>query len=369
MIYLDNAATTKPIKIAVEAFNSTCDNFFNPSANYIESVKLSVKINAVRQKILNFLHAFNSYNLIFTSGATEANNTAVLQANKFKNKTVLVSMGEHASVFESVKNSGLVYKTIKLKNDGTIDEEHLIELLKTNDVSLVAIMHVNNETGAINNIPHLTSLIRNYAKNALILCDGVQGFCKFKINLESFDVDFYTISAHKIGGFKGIGALIYKNNINLKTLIYGGGQEFNIRSGTENVGGILSFGEVVRELYENENYIASLKKAFITEISCLNDIKINAPNGSSYILNVSSKGVTSEVVVRMMSERKVAISSGSACHSRHQDNRVLSGMGIEHEYLLGTNRISFCSDNTLEEVKLAAKNYVEVINAIRGNNG
>jgi len=368
MIYLDNAATTKPTESVLKAFNYAQLNFFNPSANYIESTKLSVEINAVRQKILNFLHAQNSYNLIFTSGATEANNTAIWQANKFKNKTILVSLGEHASIFESVKNCGLNYKTINLKQDGTVDENHLIKLLQENDVSMVAIMHVNNETGAINNIPDLSKIVKQHNKSIMFLCDGVQGFCKFKINLENFNVDFYTISAHKVNGLKGIGALIYKNNINLKTFIFGGGQEFNLRSGTENVGGILSFSEAVVDRSENLEYIKNLKNNFIKNIKQLKDIKINAENGSDYILSISCKGVRSEVVVRLMSEKGVNISSGSACHSRHQDNRVLNAMGISGEYLLGTNRISFSNDNTIEEIDRASKIYVDVINSIRGNN-
>lgn len=366
MIYLDNAATTKLSKQAIDVFKYTIENFYNPSANYIEATKLNVQINGVRQKILNFLHAEKNYSLIFCSGATEANNMAVLQASKFKNKTILVSLGEHASVFESVKNSGRNYKTINLKKDGTVDESHLTRLLNENDVSLVAIMHVNNETGAVNDIVKLCKIVKEKNKNIEFLCDGVQGFTKLKVNLENFNVDYYTISAHKIGGIKGVGALIYKNTCNLKTLIYGGGQEFNLRSGTENVYGILSFGEVVKDRILEIDNIAKLRKCFLEQIKDVDNIKINAINASPYILSVSAKGVRSEVVVRSMSDRGVCISSGSACHSRHQDNRVLSSMGIEKEYLLGTNRFSFSIDNTLDEVKTAGKIYCEVINTLRG---
>ncbi len=366
MIYLDNAATTKPCSKAIEAYNSACVDFFNPSANYLEAVKIGIKINSVRQYILNYLHAQNNYSLIFTSGASEANNTAINMAKRYKNKTVLVSLGEHASVFESVKQSGLNYKTINLKKDGTVDEEHLKKLLEETDVSLVAIMYVNNETGAINNIPKLCEMVKSKNENIMFLCDGVQGFCKFKINLENFNVDFFTVSAHKVNGFKGIGALVYKNSINLKPFIYGGGQEFGLRSGTENVAGILSFGEAVSNFESNDNKISKLKNLFINEIKALNDVQVNAQGGSDYILSISAKGVRSEVVVRKLGEYGVLASSGSACHSRHQDNRVLMAMGINGDYLLGTNRFSFSSSNTEEEAVEAAKLYVKVINELRG---
>lgn len=365
MIYLDNAATTKPTSAAVEAFNSAVDDFYNISANYLDAVKLSVKVNAVRQKILNFLHAENSYNLIFTSGATESNNLAVLQASRYKNKVVLVSLGEHASVFEAVKNSGLNYKTINLKPDGTVDLTHLKQLLTENDVSLVATMFVNNETGAINDVAEIVKTVKTIKPNALVLCDGVQGFCKFKINLQNFEPDFFTISAHKIGGFKGTGALLYKNKLNIKQLIYGGGQEFNLRSGTENVGGILAFGAAVRDLTENASKIEAVKNAFLSGLKGLKDIKINSSDNNPYIVNVSAKGVRSEVVVRMLSERGVCASSGSACHSRHQDNRVLSAMGIDQNYILGTNRFSFGENNTVAEGAEAARIYTEIINELR----
>lgn len=364
MIYLDNAATTKPCDEAIKQSQKFCEAFFNPSSIYFPAISVAKDVQLARSEILERLGDCGG-NLIFTSGATEANNLAIFQATKNKNKAVITSMGEHPSVFNSVKNlenasQKVIY--IPLLKSGEIDLVAFENALNNNDVGFVSIMFVNNETGAINPIEKIAKMIKNKSKSIIFHVDAVQAFAKIDFNVKNLDIDLLTISSHKIHGLKGTGALYYKAGLSVKPLAFGGGQEFGLRSGTENVSGICAFAAACKL---DGGINPALKERALEIISQLDNIKING-NGVCNILSVSAKGVKAEVVVRMLDEKGIYVSTGSACNSHKADNRVLSSMGVPKEYIEGTNRFSFSKFTTMQDVETAFAAYVEVIKELRG---
>lgn len=363
IIYLDNAATTSPCEASVLAAQKYMKEFYNPSSIYLPAIKVAKDIQNARSVILNFL-GDSAGGFIFTSGATEANNLAVFQATKNKNKVILTTMGEHPSVFNAVKNlEGQGYKCIyaPLKENGEADIDFIEKVINEEDVGFVSTMFVNNETGAINQIKRIGEIIKNKDENIVFHVDAVQAFTKLKINVKELKIDLLTVSSHKIHGLKGTGGLYFSSKLTIKPNVFGGGQEFEKRSGTENVSGICAFAKAV----EDGNEINSnLKKRAIEIISELDDIKING-DGIDSILNVSAKGVKAEVVVRKLDEVGVLISTGSACNSHKANNRVLAAMGVKKEYIEGTNRFSFSKYTTMDEVEFAFSQYVKIIKELR----
>lgn len=362
-IYLDNAATTLPCKAAVLSAEKYMNEFYNPSSIYLPAIKVAKDIQNARSVILNFL-GDSAGGFIFTSGATEANNLAIFQATKNKNKVILTTMAEHPSVFNSVKNlEGQGFKCIyaPIKESGEVDVDFIEKVVEQEDVGFVSVMFVNNETGAINNIKRIGEIIKNSGKNIVFHVDAVQAFTKLKINVKDLNIDLMTVSSHKIHGLKGTGGLYFSSKITLKPNVFGGGQEFEKRSGTENVSGICAFAEAV----EDGNVISpDLRKRALEILSELDDIKING-NGIDSILNVSAKGVKAEVVVRKLDQKNIYISTGSACNSHKANNRVLMSMGVKKEYIEGTNRFSFSKYTTMDEIETAFSEYVKIIKELR----
>ena len=227
-----------------------------------------------------------------------------------------------------------------LQSDGRIDIDKLYDLLDEN-TSLVSIIHCSNETGVINDLKAISSAIKSKCRNALFHSDGVQALCKTNNKVGELGVDMYSLSAHKIGGMKGIGALYIKKGVSLQPYIAGGGQEYGMRSGTENVAGILSFAAAVKN-YENKfnaQRAQTLRNIFISVLSNC-DVKINGTaTGSNCILSLSIKGIKAEVLQHMLSDKGVLIGLGSACSSKSRNNRVLSAMGVSPKLIEGSIRI------------------------------
>jgi cysteine desulfurase len=368
MVFLDNASTTpvsKEVNDIVSKYNT--ELYFNPSAIYKYSTDISEQIQKSKQDILKALKASNDDNFIFTSSATESNNTALFGSLNKKFKKVLISMSEHSSIFaciNKIKELGFVVDTINLLPNGKVDEKDLLSKL-TDDVGLVSIMHVSNEMGAINDIKHLCELVKSKCPNAIFHSDGVQAFGKIDVNLTNLGVDLYTISGHKVHAPKGIAGLFIKKGIILKPYIIGGGQQENLRSGTENVSGIMALTYIANhlEIEKNFQYITSFKNAFLSQIEKNNNVIINSDNNCSpYILSISFKGVKGETLVHLMEEKGFLISMGSACSSKKIGNRVLTCIGIKQEYTLGSVRISFGTQNKVEEVIEAGKTLMDAYN-------
>ena len=370
MIYLDNAATTKIYDKANEVMKEYAEKkFFNPSGIYKPSLKVFKDINNAKKELLSILNMRDG-KVVFTSSATEANNMA-LRCFLKKNQKVLVSMGEHSCIHQTalfLKENGVEVDFINLNEDGTVDLEDLSRKL-TENTGLVSIIHVSNETGAINNLKEIKKIISKKSPNAIFHSDGVQAFCKIDTNLSDLGVDMYTISSHKVHGPRGVGALIFKNNLNPKPLILGGGQEYNLRSGTENSPAIMGFLEAVKIFYNSfahsSGRLKELKQTLLSEIEELNPIvNGNLENSSPAILSLSFSGVKGEVLVHMLEQDEIYVSTGSSCNSKHSGNKVLNAMKKTKEQEAGNIRISFCEQNTIEEIKIfadALKKYVKKI--------
>lgn len=371
MIYLDNAATTAPSLTAIEkAMAYNLDNYFNPSALYSGGLNCARAIKTARENILKCLGASANFELIFTSCGSESDNTAIFCSVKRGN--FVTTKGEHSAVYKSfleLKNKGYNVQFIDLNIDGTVNTDKLYEHLKTNMVDFVSIVHVNNETGGINDVNEIAKNIKQINKKTVVHVDGVQAFGKIPFRLSN-DVDLYSISAHKINGLKGVGALIKRKNLNLTPLIFGGGQESGYRSGTENVFGIKVFEYVSEEKYkninENFNKVKVLKSIFSNNLNKSLFTTISNEAGSPYILTISAKGLRGEVIMHTLENLGVIVGNGSACSSKNRFSRVIEACGYDKDVLDGVIRISFSPENTEEEMITASNALNQTVINLKG---
>ena len=373
-MFLDNASTTKPYQETLDVFNEVNTKYFyNPSALYKSALDVNAKINTARQNILKYLGANENDKFVFTSGATEANNMVVNTVKRLKKGKFLFSIGEHPSVYNcalALQNEGYNVEFINLTKNGTIDFDDFRNKM-TQDVVFVSIMHVSNETGAINPIKECVELAKRVNKNVIFHSDGVQAFGKIPVNVKSIGVDFYTISGHKIHAPKGIGGLYVKKDVLLKPLINGGGQEFNLRSGTENVGGICAFEKACELAVTNSgtNYklIQKLRNSLLEKLSCYDVcVLISDEKCSPYIVSLSFPGTRAETILHMMDDKGIIIGSGSACSSKKRDNRVLKNCGYNDNIIEGSLRISFSKDNIYDDMDVVVSELIEVVENYKG---
>lgn len=358
MIYLDNAATTRMSHKALEVYDyyaSSC--FFNPSATYLSAVEVSQKLAEARESLKKMLGAKKG-DIIFTGGATESNNLAIRGSLREGKWSYVFSAGEHASVHNlaiELEREGKCVCTVGLTKSGEIDYQKLEQCL-TPKTRLVSCMLVNNVTGVINDISKISKLVREKCPSALIHVDGVQAFRKIEFSLDKLDVDLLSISAHKFHGPKGVGALYVKNKAALKNLVFGGGQEFGIRSGTENVAGIMSMIAAAEEIDVKSNYekVSMLKTLFVREFEKCENVTIVGENVSPYVCLMLFKGVNGETLVRAL-ENDVIVGRGSACSSKKSGNHVLEAMGYSLQAIKGAVRISFDASLSEQDVAKAAK--------------
>ncbi len=371
MIYLDNAATTKPLSSAIQkasVFNE--ENYFNPSALYRGGLNVSKEIKEAKEKILSFLGGFE-HEVFFTSCGTESDNTAVFTSTK--RGIAVTDKGEHSAIYKSfleLKNRGREIEFIDLNKDGSVKTEELFDFISKNkDVSFVSIVHVNNETGAINDINYIAKKIKEINKNIIFHSDGVQAYGKIPYKL-SKDIDLYSVSAHKIGALKGTGAFIKKKNFNFEPFMFGGGQENGYRSGTENVFGIKVFQYASEERYKNLSLFYDKVNSFNKIIKDKLDKNlftiISSDNASPYILTISAIGVRGEVIMHALEEKGIIIGNGSACSSKNRYSRVIGACGYDNNVLDGVIRISFSPYNTQEEILTAIECLNETVKKFKG---
>lgn len=362
MIYLDNAATTKPSENALNKSNGfLLNNYFNPSARYRGGIDALSKIKYSKEEIIKAVGG--DFDVIFTSCGSESNNMAVFSYAKRGNS--VTTLGEHSAIYQpflELKNGGYDSRFAKINPDGSVNVEDLLSKVDSNTV-FVSVVHVNNETGAINDVNNIAKLLKQKNPKLIFHSDGVQAFGKIPVKLSSF-IDLYSVSAHKIGGLKGVGALFKNKKIkNLKPLIYGGGQEAGLRSGTENVYGISVFSEATSERYsniiKNYEYVSTLKKLFLEKLD--KDIfkLISSNNSSPYVVSISAVGLRGEVLQHMLEEDEIIIGTGSACSSKNPHSRVLKEAGYNKAVLDGVIRISFTPINTVNEVEFAVSKINE----------
>lgn len=349
--YLDNAATTKVFEEVFDLMKQNNDElFYNPSASYSKALSAKKVLNDARKQISNLLKA-TAGKFYFTSSATESNNTVFEGVHLRVGDEVLISKGEHPSVYNAahrLEKKGIIVKDIDLTENGLVDENHLSSLL-SDKVKLVSIIHVSNETGAINDIKRLVKLVKAFNSKIIFHSDGVQAFGKIKVNLQDLGVDLYTVSAHKIYAPRGIAGLYVKTGVVIDSFIVGGGQEDNFRSSTENVAGAIAFAysvsKVVSEIDKNFDKVLSLKNEFLNKLknSSINEfLKINSnETNSPYILSISFSKIKGEVLMYALEQDKIYISTGSACSSKKAGNRILEAMGVSQDDVVGSVRVSF----------------------------
>ena len=361
MIYLDNAATTRPYADCLEkAKEYLIDKFYNPSALYAEGYNLHRELSETRKKIISHVANVNDFGIIFTSCGTEADNHALFCGGRRGN--VVTTLGEHSAVYSCtarLKELGVEVRFAELNADGSVNVKNLLGLVDAN-TSLVSVIHVNNETGAVNDINTISRAVKVKNARTLFHSDGVQSFGKLPFRLAQ-TVDMYSLSAHKIGALKGTGALIKRKNLVISPYIYGGGQEEGLRSGTENVFGIKMLEFAAQKKYENISsdleYVGGLNSLMRTLLDGGLFKIISPENGSPYILTVGAYGVRGETILHEVNDKGLIIGTGSACssNSKLRHSRVMEACSVGGELIDGILRLSFCPENTQEEIHAAAE--------------
>jgi len=378
-VYLDNAATTKPLKVVIEAMIETLESTYgNPSSLHRKGLAVERKIKEVRKTIGKEIKAKSS-EVIFTSGGTEGNNLAifgVLDHLKDKKARIITLSTEHKSVlnaFNEFEKKGFEVCYVKMDDKGRVDLSHLEELLQKNTV-LVSISYINNETGTLQPIQSIGNMIREKSSGAKFHVDAVQAFGKIDIDVKQSNIHLMTASAHKIHGPKGVGFLYVREGTHIKPMFFGGAQESSIRPGTENTPGILGFGTSVKELSKNkrEAYesVLTLKEYFLKGIveNIEEVIYRNGETGkvSPYILNVSFLGVKSEVLLHSLESKGIYVSSGSACMSKEQNySHVLTAMRLDDKAIDSAIRFSFSRYTTREELDYTLNQLKIIIKDLR----
>ncbi|PKM57338.1 MAG: cysteine desulfurase NifS [Firmicutes bacterium HGW-Firmicutes-3] len=372
-IYFDNAATTKVSDKVVEAMlKMLTKDFGNPSSLHQKGFVAEKAIENSRQMIAQVLKV-NKKEIYFTSGGTEANNIAisgVTAGNTRGGKHILVSSIEHPSVKETVRHLetiGYEVESIPTDSMGYVQIEVLNQLIRQ-DTLLVSIMYVNNEIGTIQDMLTIGKLIKSLNPKTLFHVDAIQAFGKYILTPTKDQIDLLTISGHKLHGPKGIGAIYIKDGTKIAPLFHGGRQENGIRSGTENVPGIIGFGMATEEAYnqlqDNRTHIEGIKEHMIKRLmNDVPDITFNGDRelGAYHILNIGVSGVKSEVLLHALEELEIYVSTGSACSSKKKNHSItLSALNLTHDEKDNAIRMSFSKYNTLEEVNL----FIEHLNRL-----
>lgn len=379
-VYLDNAASTRVSKPVIELMNKAMDeDYANPSAKHLKGMEAEKYLKEAAAKIAKTMKV-SEKELVFTSGGTESNNMALIgaaMARQRYGKHIISTAIEHSAVHQvlvHLADLGFEYSILKVDEKGQISLEELKSLLRA-DTILVSVMYVNNEIGAVQDIKAIADIVHGYNKDIYMHTDAIQAYGKFKIFPKKEGIDLLSVSAHKLHGPKGSGFLYIDERVNIKPIIYGGGQQRGLRSGTLNIPGIAGLGEAAKEAYEDFDkeveYIYGLRDYLIDEITKLNDegIKLNCDKGvkfAPHVLSISISGVRAEVLLHAMEERGIYIASGSACSSNHPGlSGTLKGIGLKEEFLSSTVRVSFSKYNNKEELDFFLANLKELIPQLR----
>lgn len=375
MIYLDNAATTKPceeaVKAAVEAMTV---NFGNPSSLHRAGLDAQLAMDKARKVIADSLGA-SPENILFTSGATESNNLALRGASAAygkKRRKIVASAVEHASVDETLsdlESKGFEVVRISPRGDGRFYPEDFLSACDE-DTVLLTMMYVNNETGYILPVKEVFTAVKRRFKDIITHTDCVQAYMKLPIKASSLGADLISLSGHKIHGVKGAGALYIRKGVRLIPVVTGGKQEKGIRSGTESVPLICAFGAAVEKLSptikQRYETVSGLKSRLSELLSAIEGVSLNSPeDGSPYVVNISAAGKRSEIMLHYLERREIYVSSGSAC-SKGQQSGVPAQFGITGKRADSALRISMTAETTEAEIEQFADALREGIANVRG---
>ncbi len=376
-IYLDNSATTRVKKEIVDGvIKILTENYGNPSSLHHKGVEAEKILNYSRDMVARILKCDRDDKIYFTSGGTESNNLAIrgyLKANKHKGNHIITTAIEHPSVmntFLDMEKQGYEVDILPVDPMGYINTEDLKSMV-TDETALISVMMVNNEIGTIEPIKEISAIAKE--KGAILHVDAVQAYGKLDFGVKDYGIDMLSVSGHKIHGLKGSGVLYVDKNIKLLPILTGGGQEMNVRSGTENVPGIYALGKaselLLGKIEENARYLYKLKGKFVEELNDLEGWSINGPGlneAAPHIINISFSGVRGEVLVHALEEYGIYVSTGSACSSkRNSESSVLKAIGLKPNALKGVIRVSFSILNTEEEIVKAADAIKETVPELR----
>ncbi len=373
MIYFDNASTTRPREEVLKEFErASRENFANPNSIHKLAMENSANIERIKTNILKNLKLdYRKFDIVFTSGATESNNLAIYgfcMRNKKRFNHILTSNYEHASVlnvFKELESLGFKVDYIKANSEGTIDLDDLKSHLDGKPV-FVSFMGVNNEIGTVNDLKAIRSII---GEDSIFHSDLVQGIGKAKLNLDVLDM--FTFTGHKIYGLKGCGALVKKKSINLEKIIYGGGQQQDIRSGTLDFPSISAFNVAVELLMKEQNdeytKIKGIHDYLVDELNNIDGVRVHDFDASSpYIVSLSLTNKKASVVVEGLSNKDIFVNSESACYSKSDaKSYVLEAIGCNEVEASNPIRISLGMYNTIDEAKIFVEEFKKILESIR----
>ncbi len=376
--YLDNSATTKAFDEVIEAVKSEMSEYYgNPSSMHIKGFEAEKKIKETTKIIASTLKCDES-EIIYTSGGTEADNMALIgiaRAYKRSGKHIITSSIEHAAILQSaefLKEEGYEITYLSTDSNGVVNLEELENSIRE-DTILVSVMGVNNEIGTVEPIEKISEIIKKKNPNTLFHVDAVQAYGKIKLIPKKMGIDLLSVSGHKIHGPKGIGFLYVSYKIKIKPIIFGGGQQKNMRSGTENVCGIMGLGAAVKKIFDNfdedTSRMRELRERMIKGLTECEGVTINGAdfeNSAPHIVSASVKGVRAEVLLHSLEEKGIYISSGSACASNKPAvSATLKAIGVDKDLLDSTVRFSFSVLTTKDEIDYALENFKETIEKLR----
>ena len=361
-VYFDNSATTKVLDCVRDIVVKTMtEDYGNPSAKHKKGMEAEQYVRRAAAQIAKTLKV-QEKEILFTSGGTESNNMALIgtaMANHRAGKHLITTRIEHASVYNPMawlEQQGFEVTYLGVDEQGHISLEELRKAIRP-DTILVSVMHVNNEIGAIEPVEEIGAMLHEVNPSILFHVDAIQSYGKLQIRPKKAQIDLLSASGHKIHGPKGVGFLYIDQRVKIHPLIYGGGQQRDLRSGTENVPGIAGLGAAAEEIYRNHEEkmerLIGLKDYFISRIGEIPEAVVNSlpgKEGAPQIVSVSFSGVRSEVLLHALEDKGIYVSSGSACSSNHPAiSGTLKAVGVKRELLDSTLRFSFGMFNTREE--------------------
>ena len=377
-VYLDNSATTRAYDSVGDLVRKVmCEDYGNPSSMHAKGVTAEHYIKEAKETLAKLMKVQDK-EIFFTSGGTESDNLALMgvaRANRRRGNHLITSAIEHPAVINTMRHleeEGYRVTFLPVDRYGRIRLDALKEAL-CEDTILVSVMYVNNEVGSVQPIAEAASIVKAYNKDILFHVDAVQGFGKYRIYPRKLNVDLCTISGHKIHGPKGIGALYVGSHVRIQPIVFGGEQQKNVRSGTENVPGIAGLGLAAKLIYQDlDEKVArmrELKAHFIEGVQKIQDITIHGlydETSAPHIISVGFAGIRSEVLLHALEEKGIYVSSGSACASNHpQISGVLKGIGAGQEYLDATLRFSMSEFTTLEEIDYTLETLYNIVPVLR----
>lgn len=376
--YFDNSATTRCLDSVVSLMQQVLlEDYGNPSSLHMKGVVAEKYIKTATEQIARTLKVAEK-EIIFTSGGTESNNLALIGvalANQRAGKHIITTSIEHASVYNPLiflEEQGFEVTYLPVDATGMISLDALKDALRE-DTILVSMMHVNNEIGTIEPIEEAVKLIHESNPGTLIHVDAIQSFGKLRIYPKRMGIDLLSVSGHKIHGPKGVGFLYVKDRTKIKPIIHGGGQQKNMRSGTENVAGIAGLGQAVEELYrdfdEKIDRLYELREYLAEGMMRLEGTTVNGAEGRNaapHIVSVSFEGIRAEVLLHSLEERGIYVSTGSACSSNHPAiSGTLKAIGVKPDLLDATVRFSLSVESTREEADYVLDQLAQLLPMLR----